>query len=398
VHLAASPALFGFTLSTLLFLAGLWVTYWVHNHNHLDIIVEPVPPPQGGPLISVCVPARNEAANIRPCIEALLSQTYPNLEVIVLDDRSGDATLAILQQLPDDPRLRILHGSELPDGWAGKPHALYQAAAAARGNWLCFVDADTFLTPEAVASCHAKAIATSADLFTIMTRQITGTFWEKAVMPIVLTALSVGFPPREVNDPGRRIAVANGQFIMIRREVYAAIGGHERIKDEIVEDKALAELVKWNGYRLIVADGRLVARTRMYTSLPEMWEGWTKNVYLGLRAQPSLILLGAFGGLVLVLAALFLPIWPVLGFLWFLNGGGWLALAVIIQALVVWGAVLYARGSVALAMHIPRWYALSTPLGAGMFAAIMLSSAWKVVSGRGVTWRGRRYNPAKGLR
>ena len=115
-------------------------------------------------------------------------------------------------------------------------------------------------------------------------------------MPIVMTALSVGFSPRKVNDPNTKDAIANGQFILIKRSVYDAIGGHERVKDQIVEDKAIAEQVKWNGYRLIVANGYTVARTRMYTSLPEMWEGWTKNIYLGLSDRPSLAMLGRLWG------------------------------------------------------------------------------------------------------
>ena len=137
-----------------------------------------------------------------------------------------------------------------------------------------------------------------------------------------MTALSVGFSPRKVNDPKRKDAIANGQFIFIKRSVYDAIGGHESVKDQIVEDKAISEKVKWGGYRLIVADGMQVARTRMYTSLPEMWEGWTKNIYLGLREQVGLMLLGAFGALVTVIAALILPLWPLLGLIWFFHGGG----------------------------------------------------------------------------
>jgi chlorobactene glucosyltransferase len=395
VHLSATPGVILLALSTVLFGASLSINRWIHGQYQLNIVVEPVPPRANAPLISVCVPARNEAANIRACVEALLAQTYPQFEVLVLDDRSTDATPEILKGLADDPRLHVLHGSELPEDWAGKPHALTQAAAAARGDWLCFVDADTFATPYALASCHAKAVATKADLFTIMTRQITGTFWEKTVLPLVMTALAVGFPARDTNDPEKRTAIANGQFILIRRSVYEALGGHARIKDQIVEDKALAELVKWNGYRLIVADGRLVASTRMYSSLPQMWEGWTKNIYLGLRGQPGLAYLGAIGALILVIAAFFLPLWPLLGALWLLNGGGWLAIAVILEALVVWGAVFYSRARAARSMGISGWYALTTPLGAGVFAAMMAASAWKIVSGRGVTWRGRRYNPAR---
>jgi chlorobactene glucosyltransferase len=384
-----------FITSAILFNAALCIIYWIHNQYHLDIVVTPAPPPDA-PLISICIPARNEENNIRACVEAALAQDYPNLEVIVLDDRSADSTLTQLKAIESrDSRLLPISGSDLPAGWAGKPHALFQASAAARGEWLCFVDADTFLEPSAISSCYAKAIETNADLFTTMTRQILGSFWEKVVMPLVMTALSVGFSPRKVNDPNRRDAVANGQFIMIRRKVYDAIGGHEKIKDQIVEDKAIAEQVKWNGYHLVIADGSQVIRTRMYTSLAAMWEGWTKNIYLGLRDHPALLLLGAFGATLALIAALFLPIWPLLGAAWFLQGGGWLAIGVIVKSLIVWGALLYARARTARKMNISIWYAWTTPLGAGVFAAMMIVSAWKVLSGQGVTWRGRKYHPAK---
>jgi cellulose synthase/poly-beta-1,6-N-acetylglucosamine synthase-like glycosyltransferase len=329
--------------------------------------------------------------------------------VIVLDDRSTDGTAKILAELREadskvsrlslqrretlESRLRILHGSDLPSGWAGKPHALTQASASARGDWLCFVDADTFAAPEAIASCYVKAIETKADLFTIMTFQELGSFWEKVLMPLVMTALSVGFSPRKVNDPKERVAVANGQFILIKRAVYDAIGGHEKVKDQIVEDKALSEQVKWNGYRLIIADGHEMARTRMYTSLAGMWEGWTKNIYLGLRDTPSMLMLGAFGATLALIAALFLPLWPLLGLLWLLNGGGMLAVSVIIKSLIVWTALLWARANVSHGLGISRLYALTVPLGAGLFAAIMLTSAWKILSGQGVSWRGRVYHP-----
>jgi len=388
------PTMPYFLTSTLLFLLGLGVIVWVHSQYHMDIVVTPAEPPADAPLISICVPARDEEKNIRRCVESLLAQTYPNFEIIVLDDRSTDSTPAILADLSSrDARLRVLHGSDLPSGWAGKPHALHQTSASARGEWLCFVDADTFSAPEAIASCYVKALETEADLFTIMTFQELGTFWEKVLMPLVLTAMSVGFSPRKVNDPKERVAVANGQFILIKRSVYDAIGGHEKVKDQIVEDKALSEQVKWNGYRLIVADGHAVARTRMYMSLPQMWEGWTKNIYLGLRDTPSMLLLGAFGATLALIAALFLPVWPLLGLLWFLNGGGWLAVGVIAKSLIVWAALLWARANVSRGLCISRLYALTVPLGAGLFAAIMLTSAWKILSGSGVSWRGRVYHP-----
>ena len=212
-------------------------------------------------------------------------------------------------------------------------------------------------------------------------------------MPLVMTALSVGFSPHKVNDPKTRDAIANGQFIFIKRSVYDAIGGHESVKDQIVEDKAISEQVKWNGYRLVVADGMKVLSTRMYTSLATMWEGWTKNIYLGLRDHPSMLLLGAFGALLALIAALFLPIWPVLGLLLYIKTGDVLALGIIAQALTVFGVLILMRARVTRAMNISAWYAWTTPLGAGVFASMMLTSAWKVISGTGVTWKGRLYKP-----
>jgi chlorobactene glucosyltransferase len=129
----------------------------------------------------------------------------------------------------------------------------------------------------------------------------------------------------------------------------------------------------------------------MYTSLSEMWEGWTKNIYLGLHDRPSLMLLGAVGGFLALFAAVILPLWPMLGVLWYLRGGGWLALTVVFEAIVLWTLVIYMRVRVALGMGISPWYALTLPLGSAVFAAMMITSTWKVLSGKGVLWKGRRY-------
>jgi chlorobactene glucosyltransferase len=385
--------------SVLACLIGMAIVTILHNQHWLDVVVEPVEPRPEAARVSILVPARNEARNIRRCVEGLLAQTYPDFELIVLDDRSTDATPSILAELAaSDRRLRVVRGEELPEGWAGKPHALAQAARLARGDWLCFVDADTFVTPQALASVHAKAMETGADLFTIMTDQEVETFWERVVLPLVFTALSVGFSPRRVNDPLRKEAIANGQFIFIRRAAYEAIGGHAALKDSIVEDKDLAVLTKRSGYRLVVADGRKVARTRMYTSLSEMWEGWTKNIFLGLKGSAGLLLLGAFGAFLSLMAALVLPLWLALGLSLGLTGwppladfpswGGWI---LALEAASLWGWLIFWRVLALRAMRVPTWYALTVPLGAGVFAAMMFASTWKVLSGQGVTWKGRRY-------
>ncbi len=400
-------------LSTIIFIGAPLILYWLHSQAALDVVTVPVPAPPGGPLISVLIPARNEENNIRRCVEAVLAQDYPNFEVLVLDDRSTDATPAILVELTkhesrlprwrrasgiahgrhDAARLVVLFGAELPAGWAGKPHALHQAAQSATGQWLCFLDADTFLEPNALSATLAMAEQTGADLYTMMTTQVMGTFWEKAVLPLVLTALSVGFSPRKVNDSRKRDAVANGQFILIKRSVYDAIGGHAAIKNQIVEDKAISEQVKWNGYRLILANGHTLAKTRMYTSLSSLWEGWTKNIYLGLKDSPGMLLLGVFGAFLALMSTLFMPLWPLFGLSWYFNGGGTAAMLVFVEALLVWAVLLVARAKVARKMGISGWYALSTPLGAGVFAAMMFTSAWKILSGQGVSWKGRRYDP-----
>jgi len=379
-------------ISSICFLAGLVIITWMHNQHQLSIIAKPTQPPDDAPLISVCVPARNEERNIERCVDALLAQTYPNFEIIVLDDRSTDSTQEILSGLSEsDSRIKTIDGSDLPPGWAGKPHALTQAAATARGEWLCFIDADTFVTPDALAAVYAQALETQADLFTILTRQIMLTFWERTVLPLVMLALSIGFTPRKVNDPQRKDAIANGQFILIKRAVYEAVGGHAAIKSSIVEDKDLAVLVKGKGYRLVVADGRQVASTRMYTTLAEMWEGWTKNIYLGLRDDRGLLLLGVFGAFLAFAAALLLPAWVIWGVVLTEIGSGLDGSVVLIEALALWGYLIYWRILASRGMGIPSWYALTLPVGAGVFAAMMITSAWNVLSGKGVTWKGRIY-------
>jgi chlorobactene glucosyltransferase len=385
-------------LSTAALALSLALTWWLHRHHRFGLEVTPATAALGGdgPLISLIVPARNEAHNIRRCVEALLTQSYPNIEVVVVDDRSTDATPALLAELAAAyPRLRLVSGEPLPPGWAGKPHALVQGVAAVRkdprAEWYCFVDADTFAQPALLAAAYAAAQVHHADLLSLFTFQELGTLWEKVVMPIVFSALAVGFPPHRVNDPARPEAIANGQFILIRRGPYEAVGGHAALFNSIIEDKALAENVKRAGYRLLLADGRRLARTRMYTSLAELWQGWTKNIYLGLQGRRGLMLLGAVTALA---GALALPAWLVAGLAWLAAGGGLWAAAVVLQSLLAWAYVVAARAQVAQALGISRLYAFTLPLGALLFAGMMLASTLRGLTGRGVEWKGRVYGKA----
>lgn len=384
-------------LSTAGLLIGLYFAWLLHASRHMQIKVSPSlrPPTNLQPLISVIVPARNEARNISRCLQALLAQDYPIYEIIVIDDRSTDATPHILADFANCAQknkkipLKVLHGQELTPGWAGKPHALFQAAEAAQGEWLCFIDADTFAEPYLLTSTLASALEHQADLFTILTAQELGSFWEKTLLPLVFTALSFGFPADRVNDPNKPDAIANGQFILIKHKVYREFGGHSAVKDRIDEDRALADTVKRLGYRLVIANGHLAATTRMYTRLSEIWEGWTKNIFLGLRDKLGLLSFGAFIGLI---AALLLPFWLFGGLLWFVISSSLVAGVIALQAAILWGYLLYLRLQACRFYNISPFYALTLPLGALVFTAMMFSSTWKVLSGQGVTWKGRTYS------
>ena len=381
--------------SSLFLIIGLALNYWIHSQHQFGYIARPgASPGPGAPLVSIIIPARDEARNIQPCVEAALAQAYPSLEVIVVNDRSTDDTPRLLAELQAQhqgkavPALHIVHGVDLPPGWAGKPHALAQGAAVAQGEWLCLIDADTFATPDLVASIIALAIQQQADLFSFLTRQEMGSFWEKIVLPVIITALSVGFSPRRVNDRRKPDAIAYGQCILIRRQVYDAVGGYQAIRDHIVEDKALAELVKRGGHRLLLGDGSLVAHTRMYTSFSEIWEGWTKNIYLGMREHASLLLFGALVGLA---GALILPVWVLGGSLGYLASHQPLLVLVALEGLVLWMVLLSARWRICQSLGVSPGYAFLFPLGAAVFTALVAASVYKVLSGRGVTWKGRRY-------
>jgi chlorobactene glucosyltransferase len=374
---------------------GIIINWQLHASTGLPIVVDLITQPwdecnQGpAPLISVIIPARNEERNITRCIKALLVQSYPNYEIIVVDDHSTDATPQILSRLAKgNPQVRVLQGKDLQPGWAGKPHALVQGAVAAKGDWLCFLDADTFASPALLSSTYRTALSTKADLFSILTAQELGSFWERTVLPLVFLGLAYGFPAERVNDPSKPDAIANGQFILIKRSVYDAVGGHAAVADRIDEDRAIAAVVKRGGYRLVVADGRLVASTRMYTSLAEMWEGWTKNIFLGLQDRLGLLSFGAFVGVVVSIG---LPVWLFGSLAWFVYSGRMAAALVALEAVILWGYLLIKRWQACRAFGIPAGYALTFPLGALIFTAMMATSAYNVISGRGVSWKGRRY-------
>ena len=342
-------------------------------------------PQPSGPLLSVIVPARDEAANIETCVRAILATAYRPIEVIVVDDRSSDRTAAIVERLARLPdardRLRLLAGAELPDGWVGKQWALIQGYRVARGELLVFADADTCQHAELIPRAVRALTVERVDLVTVLSRQALVTFWERLVQPHVFVALAsrVG-DLRRVNRT--RVvwnAIANGQFILTTRTAYERAGTHAAVKTSIAEDMALAQEYVTRGQDIFLLYAIEYLSTRMYRSLAGILEGWTKNLALGVPLTfPPIRLVRRVAPYVMWMPAL---CWILPPLIWAVTGASWAAvttgLSVAIWILVYW------------ATEAPLRYALLYPVGAAFVAGIMMRSAWR--GGRRVEWRGRVY-------
>ncbi len=270
--------------------------------------------PDDLPTISVLVPARNEAGVIGPTVTRLLAQRYPNFEIILLDDNSTDGTAAIARQAAGaDPRLRVLNGQPLPAGWLGKNWACHQLAQAAAGDWLIFADADVRWSTPALSALLAQAQTSRADLLTVWPTQQTVTWGERLVVPLMAFAI-LGYLPLPLvhHSPFAAFAAANGQCLAFRRETYAQIGGHEPVRDNVLEDVTLARRVKAARLRLRMADGAGLIACRMYPGWTSVLTGYAKNILAGYGNSVALLLLaGLFHWLLFVLPWL----WLALGWL-----------------------------------------------------------------------------------
>ena len=337
------------------------------------------------PGLSIVVPARDEERSIEACVRSLVSQRYVDAEVIVVDDRSTDATPRILARLANEfSNLRVVTGEPLPHGWIGKPWALDQGARAATGAWLLFTDADSVHAPAGAASALRFALASRSDALSICTGQELGTFWERAALPAILgIILFASGTLAEINDPTRpRRALANGQYILVDRSAYEALGGHAALRGEIVEDVEFARRLKADGrFRYVLGGGSRLARVRMYHSLGEIWNGFTKNVFTGAHGNVPVLL----GGV---------------AFLAVLSAPPLLTLRAIARRrpLEACEAAAATLATIATSWRGVRMVGISQssaylqPLGTALLAAISANSAWCVLSGRGVAWRGRRYS------
>jgi glycosyltransferase involved in cell wall biosynthesis len=240
--------------------------------------------------VSAIIPARNEEAVIATCIESLARQ--PEIgEILVVNDESSDGTANVVRGLMERfPKLRLLEASDLPDGWVGKNYALWLGAQQAKGVWLLFTDADAEHGPNSAARALQIAGEHNAALVSFSPEQITATWYEKALIPYLYLRLANRFSYDAVNDAKSTAAAANGQFLMIRRDVYDQIGGHTAVAGEILEDVAIAIRAKSAGHRIWFASGKGIVRVRMYRSFDAMWQGWKKNLYRLMGGTPWTVL------------------------------------------------------------------------------------------------------------
>lgn len=325
------------------------------------------------PLVSVIVPARNEEVCLGDCLESLVAQQVAGgIEIIVVDDHSTDRTHEIAQSFHG---VRVIEAGPLPDGWTGKNNAVACGAREARGVWLLFTDADTVHLPGSLARAVDEAQSAGAAMVSYSPEQIVVTFWEKATLPVVFLELARQYPPSLVSDPNSPAAAANGQYLLVTREAYDAVGGHAAVAHDILEDVAFARAVKRSGRKIRFRYAADAVRTRMYRNFRQLREGWTKNLALLFPAPGWL-------------AIKTLVFW---GLMW-----AALALGLVHSNYWAWDA-LFAGGSLCLWSRVSGGHfsadanLLAVVFGMPMFAYLLLRS--KMARARGnVEWKGRKYS------
>jgi len=343
-------------------------------------------PQVSGPLVSVIIPARDEAANIEACVRSAVATAYEAVEVIVVDDRSTDGTPEVVERLAAATEARgrahLVRGRELPEGWFGKQWAMVQGYRAARGDLLLFMDADTWQHPELLPRAVRALEVERVDLLSVLSRQEMVSFWERLVQPHVFFALAarVGDLRRVNRTRVEWDAVASGQFILTTRRAYEAVGTHEAVKKSVVDDMALAQTFTRHNLDIFLTHAEEYMTTRMYRSLAGILEGWTKNLATGVPlAFPPIPLLRRLAPYVMWLPAF---VWIAPPVLWALYGWVWAAWTTAIS-LLIWLMVYRVSGA-------PLRYALLYPLGAATVAYIMIRSALR--GSRRIEWRGRSYH------
>jgi hypothetical protein len=333
----------------------------------------------GAPVVSVIIPARNEETSLGACLQSLLGQRGVSYEVMVVDDASTDRTREIAGSLAG---VRVVQATPLKPGFTGKSNALVSGAREARGRWLLFTDADTVHLPGSLAAGLEEARQHQAALLSYSPRQEVHGFWEKAVMPVVFSELTCAYRTEDVNNPASPVAAANGQYLLITREAYDAVGGHAAVIRSLLEDVELARAVKRSGRRIRFRYGGDRVRARMYRNFAQMREGWTKNLALLFSAPLRLaVLRGAEFALI--------------------TGGAAIAGAAAFRGEPAVAAAAGAVSATAYLLFLRRirrahfaWDAsLLALLGLPVFVSLLLASQLSHKQGS-VTWKGRTYGAA----
>ena len=323
-------------------------------------VERPLNMPEKGALLSICIPARNEEKNIGQCVRAALNSRWPNIEVVVVDDRSEDQTSARAKDAADgDARFHLIQGEEPSVGWAGKPWTCARAAKESRGSWLLFIDADVCLDPDAGAAAVMIAEERSLDLLSFFGKWTLLSFWESCLIPAVGWFIRGSINFDHVNHPAKADGFANGQFILMRRSSYMEMEGHSAVRDQVLEDVRLAQVVKRAGYRAEMRPASWSFSVRLYTSFGEIVQGYTKNLYEGMNRNPIV-------GVAAVLFIVFGSIIPFVGF----AGGlvslywGWTLLApwMVLCLGIVSCLQLIFRLSIERLDQRTGWYALTHPI------------------------------------
>ena len=349
------------------------------------------------PLVSILVPARNEQHRVlEPCIRSILAQDYGRFEVIAVDDRSTDATRAVLKTLAkSDDRLRVIEGLELPPGWLGKPYAMQQALNHARGEWILATDADMIFETSALRSALDFVLKDHGDALTLIPRFEAESFWECVMIPTWAWVFLMFAAFYRIDDRNTDRAVGIGGFFLIRHTVLDRVGGYEALKDEVMEDARLAERIKRSNARLLVTQAPALIRTRMYKTFGEMWECSTKNWFSGVNFSLPFAL---FCVVSMYLIAVVPPLISLLLAIVLASGVSTDVSVLLIPAALSWLLQVLVMASVSRLSEVSPAYALTVPLGLGVMYAMLFDSSIKITTGRGVTWKGRKIYERRGVR
>jgi chlorobactene glucosyltransferase len=341
--------------------------------------------PAASPRVSIVIPARNEERDVEAAVRSHLAQDYRDFEVVVVEDRSTDATPRILERLSrEDSRLQVVPGAELPEGWLGKPHALAQGAARSSGELILFADADVRYHPRALSEAAAHLAARQLDFLMLIPQFEMRGFWENVLMPYLLVAFFQA-PSFLANwQRPRWIAAGAGAGNLVRRGVYEGVGGHRALADSVIDDVRLAFAVKGAGYRvgLVRADDRIAVR--MYRGFREVFDGFTKNFAYVYQGLAGLLL---FGITVLTLGTGLLPAGALVADLLGLD----LPSADVVLAAVACGLAAFSRVVLAVSYSEPLWSVLTHPIMAAVWSGILFRSLFHRFIRRRLTWRGRTF-------